>query len=885
MILFIRITFFNFLMLFAIYLSSQSSKKYTIKGGEQITIYYKSDLQSIVGAQSDDINQLTKILESQGYEFYRWNEKQWLVMPSSYMKSTIEDAINFNNYLQNNSESPTSVIQTVLTVGERTTKFSGGNNLISGKVVERRTKTLLIGAVVEIPKLKLAVITDANGEFQLSLKQGEYDMKLSYLGFESQSPKLIVNDKGSITIEMSESTTQLDEVVVSEKANDNNVRNTIVGVQQLTMKQIQKLPTLLGQTDAIKSLSVLSGVNNTAEGVGGISVRGGSVDQNLFILNDVPYSNPNHALGFIAAFNPDFVNKVDLYKGYIPPQYGGRLSSVISLKSKEGVKTKRNHRISLGLLNSGFYTEGPIVANRLSYAIGGRVSHANWLIKLINLPDARNSKINFYDLNGKLDYSLSNKTMIGIEAYKSNDLFTLFGETQFLYTNLSQSAYLRHIIDRNTSFYIRVSNHNYKSDLLNLVASNQDTLTSGIGGLNAKFMMSKTLNSSLSFSGGVEINILKITNGYQTSKAEITEEQLTEKPLIYSPFVEGDWKIMKNFTAQLGLRYNGYINQLTNPWNIYTNNNRSLENIKSIANPETESGTVYYSNIEPRLSLSLILDRTTSVKGGYTANSQYYSQISNSLAAAPIDYWKVSDKYFKPLLSNSYTLGIFKNFAKDKYETSVEVFYSKIKNTIDFIDFAELYSNPHLETDVVFGNGKNYGVEVSLNKNIGKITGKLNYTFSRALYQSFPDEYNIVNNGNWYRSPVDKPHVIDFLMSINVSQRVNFNFNFNYSSGRPISAPINRYADLNATNILFFGERNGYRIPDFHRLDVSMNINPSYKINSKVKHSWNFSVANVYARKNPYVVFFRQRIFESVKTYRYSILGTILPSASLKLDF
>ncbi|MFM2393332.1 MAG: hypothetical protein RLZZ546_1314, partial [Bacteroidota bacterium] len=342
---------------------------------------------------------------------------------------------------------------------------------------------------------------------------------------------------------------------------------------------------------------------------------------------------------------------------------------------------------------------------------------------------------------------------------------------------------------------------------------------------------------------------------------------------------------IKKLKFSVGLRavyFTSYSNKTTY---IYQNEILSLDNIKDSIDGKIGDPLRKKLNFEPRISFNYILSEDQSIKAGISRNNQYLTMMSNSLAPTPIDFWNVADYHFKPISGTNYFLGYFKNFSNSMWETSLEIYYTSLSNVQEYKDFASLLVNEHLETEIVFGKGKNYGAEFSINKNTGTITGKLNYTYSRALRKIDFVSQKAIGPKGWYPSIADKPHDINMFINFNLSQRISFNFNFNYSSGRPITVPINRYVDWNAGSILFFGERNSYRIPDYHRLDFALVIQQGYKADRKVKTNWNFSVLNLYGRKNAYSVFFEQRPFERLKTYKYSILGTILPSISVTTEF
>lgn len=875
---------------FTIFFSTQSYAQYTLTDAitgfhekSDTTIFYNIDhLVNIASAPccNQNFNEISKYLSTNNFVFIRYNQKQYVVVDKYKASLTFGDLLGIAAF----SSAPKSENIEHIVVNNGT--ITEGNVKISGTIKDQNDEPI-IGANIILNQENYGSSTDVDGTFLLDVTPGNYTANITAIGFNDKIVRLTATTNGQISITLLSEATQLDEIVVTERGQGENVRSKIVGLKELTVKQMKLLPSLMGQVDILKSLTILAGVNTNPDGIGGLNIRGSNPDQNLIVQNDMVYYNPSHALGFVSSFIPEFVGKVQLYKGYIPPKYGGRVSAVINSETKTGNYEKYKSKLNLGFTNSGIFFEGPINKNTTSFAIGGRVAHANWLLNFINVPENQKSKLNFYDGHVKIDHRLGQKSNIGIEGYLSNDNFLLLGDISFDYQTQNLQTYYRSILNKNTNLTVKLLMSDYKSSLNQLQGNASSLFESGIrtysGVIN---LLSTTRIGEIRY--GIDINQYNIAPGQfsstRTGNDSFSNKAQDETSLEIAPHLEISSNISSSLSITGGLRMVKFIAYGQRSFHLYTDQIYEEDRRYEMVNYSGKDVNASYYSIEPRFGIVYSPGKNISFKAGATRNFQYLNQISNSLAATPVDFWKSSDLHFAPIRSDNVYLGYFQDFFKNQYEFSTEVYFTRLTNIQEYKDFANLLGNEFLETEILFGKGRNYGTEFSLKKIGGKISGNLSYTFSRAMRQFDNIERDQINFGNWYPSIVDKPHNLNFLINFNVNKRLSFNFNFSYITGRPLTVPVNKYEELNVGNILFFGERNTYRIPDYHRLDFSLNLLPAYNLTKKLKYSWNFTILNLYGRKNPYSVFFRQNKQEPLYAYKYSILGIMLPSLSLNIE-
>jgi len=725
--------------------------------------------------------------------------------------------------------------------------------------------------------------TEVNGDFTITLSKGTFSFQLSAVGFEDKFIQLEVQSSGYTDISMISEAVLIDEVVIGGTSERSVITEITPGLQRLSVKELDAQSKFFGEIDVLRSLQSMSGVHNSGEGASGFNVRGGNADQNLILQDGHLIFNPSHALGFFSLFHPDLIQYVDLYKGGIPAKYGGRLSSVLSVETRDGSKDQFKVKGGLGLISSRLTVEGPIIKDKLSFIVGGRYSYANWIFNLVDDPIIDNSRALFNDITAKINGRITPTTNVGVSLLRSRDDFQFGEEARFDYSTISGEAYIKQIIGEKINVTLNYNKGRYTSSLFELKGNNQSKFTNFIDYQRAKLNVLFAASERININGGVEFNSYGVSPGevvpFGDASIRSPKSLAQEKATELVAYIEGQFELTDQLQISAGVRNTRFSNIGPDQIFLYPDGAiRSPANIiDSLSFGDGES-IVDYSGLEPRISILYELNSASSVKIGYARNYQYLAQISNTASATPIDIWQLSNRYVLPQTSDNFSIGYFKNWKEDLYETSLEVFYRNSENIIDYRDFADLLLNEHIETELVTGIGKAYGVELNVAKKFGSFLGNLSYTYSISERQVEANATQSgINNGAWYPSNYNIPHVLNLNLIKNF-KKSNLAINFTYRSGRPTTAPVSSYTNQNVVNIPIYSDRNQFNVPDFHRLDLSYTIGPWGKEGSAWSQSLTFSIYNMYFRRNAYSVYFRQNPFESVKAIRVATLGTMFPS-------
>lgn len=761
---------------------------------------------------------------------------------------------------------------------------------ISGVVRDLKSGDPLPRTNIQISDTQDGTTTDESGKFTLSLTPGAHVLSFSFIDYETIVIDLVAYKNGVINLDMEKVPFLLDEVVIQSQAIQ-EITTSRIGQTQLSMSELKRAPSFLGEVDLVKQVQNLPGVTTVGEAATGFNVRGGSVDQNLILYDGVPAFNSSHVFGFLTAFNPEAIRDVSFYRGGIPAEYGGRVSSVLDIQSKDGDFEKWNGKAGIGLITSNFMINGPLSKEKTSLAASFRSTYSDYLIRAIRTDyiDLRNSSVFFYDGTLKLTHILKNRSKLSFTGYSSKDSFNLTGDTTYQWNNLQGSARLDHQFSAKLGsvFLMGVSSYGYD-------VRNQNYLTAS--SLSYR-ITSTTLKAGFHYNAGKhQLNFgwqlvyyrfnpgaLKPESPVSNAKSVSMEKQNSIENALY---ITDEWSVNERFFAEAGLRIPIFSSYGKATINLYEDGSpREITNVVDTLYVKGGQTIKTYVGLEPRLSLRWMTSPTGSFKLGLSRMYQYLHLVTNSTAVTPVDIWQPSGYYFKPQRADQISVGYFKDFKQRKYGSSVEVFYKTINNILDFKDGAQLILNPHLETDLLQGKGKSYGVETFLSKNTGRLTGSLNYTYSRSFRTiAGPTSSESVNSGKQYPTNFDQPHVLNFSWKYNLSRRHFFTGNFTYHTGRPVTIPLSAFA-LENTTVAYFSARNQYRIPDYHRLDVALVIEGNHKRRKLFEGTWVISVYNVYARKNPYTVFFKSTGNGIPKPYQLSIIGTIFPSISYNVKF
>ncbi len=753
--------------------------------------------------------------------------------------------------------------------------------------VVRVGKEPAVGVAVFVESPNIGTATDKQGAYSLSLPAGRYNLTIRGLGVRTTRRQISVRGSGRLDLEVLPAATSLREVVVKGDK-QSNVRGMQMGVQKLDIKLIKQVPTVFGEADLLRVVTALPGVKTIGEGSTGFSVRGGGTDQNLVLFNGATIYNPAHLFGFFSAFNPDAVQSVELYKSAIPVRYGGRLASVLEIEGREGSRQKFGGSGGIGLLTSRLALEGPLGGGKGAFLVSGRTSYSDWLLHQVPSPALQNSAASFYDLSAYLTYDLGPNNSLAATGYLSHDRFRLASDTIYEYRNTAASLRWKHTFSPKLAgsltgtysrygFNLKTTRNEFAASTFDYEISQASLQANGSYLLHAKHTLDFGASSLL----------------YNTAPGN--QQPLGDKSLLLPTLIQHEravesavyaadrFDISPRLAVVLGLRYSFF--QALGPRQV-TEYLPGLSRSQSTATGTTDyaGGQVLasYGGPEWRLSAKYELTANSSVKASYTRTRQYIHQLTNTTVVSPTDSWKLSDKYIRPQVGDQYALGYYHNFKQNTVEFSVEGYYKRIHDFLDYKSGAVLLLNPNLETDVVNAEGRAYGVEVLLRKNVGKINGWLSYTYARSLVQvNTPTD--VVNGGSWYPSNYDKPHDVTLVGNYRFSRRFNAALNFNYSTGRPITLPLAKYYIDNAYRV-YYSDRNAYRVPDYYRVDLAVNFEGNHKIKKLAHSSWTLAVYNLTGRRNPYSVYFQSQGGQ-IKGYQLSIFGQPIPTITYNFKF
>jgi hypothetical protein len=688
---------------------------------------------------------------------------------------------------------------------------------------------------------------------------------------------------GEINIEMEKVPIFLDEVVIQDQG-VGEISTTRIGQIQLTMREIKRAPALLGEVDLIKQVQTLPGVTTVGEAATGFNVRGGSVDQNLILYDGLPVFNSSHVFGFFSSFNSEAIREVSFYSGGIPAEYGGRISSVLDIRSKDGDYEKWNIKGGVGMITSNLMIDGPLHSEKTSMAASFRSTYSDWLVSSIrtDYADLTNSSVFFYDGTLKITHLFEDHSKLSFSGYSSKDTFQLMGDSVYQWNNLQGSIKFDHQFSQNLSGEFVVGGSSYGYSVIN-----QDVLT-------ASELSYRIITSAAKAGFNYNSGLHKINFGWQllhykfdpgslkpgSPESNAKHLSLDTQSSIESSFHIADaWSLSEQLLVEAGARLPVFASFGPASVNIYENR-REISDIADTLKFNRGEPIKTYFGIEPRLSLRWTITPNSSFKLGYNRMFQFLHLVTNSTAVTPVDIWQPSGYYFKPQHADQGSVGFFRNLNNKKYSASVEIFYKKVENILDFKDGAQLILNRHLETDLLQGNGESYGIETYLAKNTGRLTGSMNYTYSRSFRLIAGSTLiESINRGEKYPANFDQPHILNLAWKYNLSRRHFFTGSFTYHTGRPVTVPLSVFA-LEQTTVAYFSGRNQYRIRDYHRLDLALVVEGNHKRKQKLKGTWVFSVYNVYGRKNPYTVFFKSSRGGIPRPYQLSIVGTIFPSVS-----
>ena len=769
--------------------------------------------------------------------------------------------------------------------------YSQEDYTINGYVLDSKSNELIIGASIIIEELQVGTVTNSYGFYSITLKQGEYKLRSQSLGYKDYSETINLNKNTSLNLYMEEEIESLDAVVVTENNEEIDIELPVLSLNILSGKTIRQTPVVFGESDILKTIQLLPGVSSAGEGASGFNVRGGGADQNLILFDEAIIYNSSHLFGLFSVFNSDAIKEVKLFKGGIPSSYGGRLSSVLDVYQKDGNNQNFSFNGGIGAISSRFLAEGPIQKNKSSFLVASRGTYAHLFLKLTDIENIAY----FYDLNTKSNFVIDKKNKIYLSGYFGRDLFKLDGTFSNTYGNSTLNLRWNHLINEKTFTNTSLIFSNYYYGLqLDFVGFDWK---SGIEILNLKFDLKNYFSNNLQFNCGTNIIYYDFRPGKifpLTEDSGINESTLNKKfAFENAAYFDVIHSISNKLSLRYGLRINQFIRLSQTGLKTYLNDSPVIydpvleiyNGAEPLTNNFTSENNVFktFNNLEPRFNLSFNRNND-SFKFSYNRLNQYIHLISNTNSPQPLDIWTPSGPYIDPQKLDQFALGYYKNIKEFKLES--EIFYKKIKNRLDYIDGADLVANDDIERTLLKGKARAYGLELLLKKNKGRNQFWISYTLSKSE-QKTPGLNNIgpgINNGEWYLSPYDKTHDISINSKFKINEKLTLNTNFIYQTGQPTNYPNAQYQYMNLS-IPNYGLRNSNRLPNYHRLDISLNLLPKKNKSRKLKSEWVFGIYNLYNRDNASSILFRKND-ETLRNeaVQISIFG-IVPSVTYNFNF
>jgi hypothetical protein len=756
--------------------------------------------------------------------------------------------------------------------------FAQDKFTISGTVKDKQSGELLIGASVKLLPLPGGTTTNAYGFFSVTQAPGAYTLQVSFVGYTLHEQAISLSADQQLVIEL-QPAAALQEVIVSNKKKNANISRPLMGMEKLNVNLINQLPVLLGERDVLKSIQLLPGVKGAGEGNSGFYVRGGGADQNLILLDEAPVYNASHLLGFFSTFNSDAIKDVTMYKGGMPSQYGGRLSSVVDVKMKDGNNRGFNVNGGIGLIASRLNLEGPIVKEKGSFIVSGRRSYADLFLKLSTDSSLKNNKLYFYDLNLKANYSLGANDRIFLSGYFGRDVLG-FGETfNTDWGNATGTLRWNHILNNqlfsNTSLIF--SDYNYKISFKS--GSDRFMITSRIQDINLKQDFDWYIDgfNKLKFGANairhsVSPGRIETTSASGIKSREIENRYSWESAL----YASHEWTPAEKINITYGLRVSNLL--ATGPGTFYTYNAEG-NTIDTVVYEKGKKVAGYW-NLEPRFSASYQLTADKSIKASYNRNVQNLHLLTNSTSASPTDLWLPSSQNVKPEIADQVSLGYYQNFKDDLYELSLETYYKALYNQIDYRNGATVRANDHMESELLYGEGRAYGVEFLIKKKAGRFNGWIGYTLSKT-----ERKFDGINNGNYFNARQDRTHDLSVVSIYKLNHRWSFSGTFVYYTGNAVTFPGGKY-HVDGQTVFLYPQRNAHRMPAYHRMDLAATIEGKHNTSRRYQSSWTFGLYNVYGRENAYVINFKDNPDDPSKTMaEQTSLFRFIPSITWNFKF
>ncbi len=848
---------------------------------------------------------LNEVLKSTKINFYikdkntiilTQNEIIYDTLPNRFF-GTYEDSISVTEtqkkkiitpFFSSTKKSSKKETLETIKIGKATRGNLRQNFRLAGYVKNVKSGKPLTNAIIAVNGKDINAKTDQKGYYDIELDVGLNILEINAIGMEKFKKKVIIYSDGRYDISLDERIELLEEVFIENEVN-NNV-SEVVTKTKIDVEESKNIPLALGERDVLKVATTLPGITTAGEGASGYNVRGGKSDQNLILLDDAVVYNPQHFFGIFSALNPFALGEVNIYKNSIPAEFGGRLSSVFDIQTKDARIDSLKGEVSIGPVTGNILLEAPIVKDKAGLMVGGRGAYANWVLRSLDDESLQNSEASFYDIVAKYNHLLSERSKLEAMAYVSRDDFSITSDSLYVYNNRAMSLRWNYRFNEKNTGKLSLSNSQYKFDIEYDGPTNTDfDLGYSIDETQLKLHFNYLYSDNIKFDYGLSSKLYEVNPGSIDPEGEesiVTPQRIEEeRGLESAAFLTAEVGLSEKLTLDAGLRYSMYNALGEGTQNVYQDGSpRSEETVVETLSFDKNEIIETYGGLEYRMSARYLFGEDFSVKASYNKTLQFIHTLSNNTTVSPIDTWKLSDLNIEPQSAQQYALGLYKNFSENAYELSLEGFYKRSKNILDFKTGADILLNENIETEVLQGNGKSYGVELLLKKQKGKLYGWLGYTYSRSFIQldsEFREER--VNAGDYFPSNFDKPHDFSLVANYKFTRRFSLATNFVYQTGRPVTFPVGNFI-FNGSEFTVFSDRNKFRIPDFYRLDIGFNIEGNHKKN-KIAHSfWTISIYNVLGRNNPFSVFFVTEDGE-VKGLQSSIFSVPVPSITYNFKF
>ena len=838
-------------------------------------IYYVRDTSDNKGytirvPREEFLKRAFEELEGNGYVITRYDGKYFVIrgtdiattLPPGYFearKPVVDTA--FQKYLSDQVTTMTFQNK-VYEIGDPDTRQKLSKATVRGYVRDITSGEPLVGVSVYLDDGKAYTQTDAYGFYKLTVPTGPDKLGFSGYSLEDMKLDLMVYGDGSLDVVMKEKVFTLKGAVVTSESMSQH-RTPKMGVEVVRMSTIKNVPVVFGEADALKVVMTLPGVKSVGEASSGFNVRGGSTDQNLILFNEGTIYNPNHMFGILSSFNPDVINDVELYKSSIPAQYGGRISSVLEVRSRDGNSKKVQGSLGLGLLTSRLHLEGPLVKDRTTFILGGRTTYSNWIFRL--LPDNSNyhgGKASFQDVNLGLTHKVNERNTLHLYGYFSRDKFSFSNDTIFRYRNINGALKWHSLFNDRHSMTFTAGYDSYHygiEDRFNAHAAY--ALNTAVDQYFAKLNFKSSISNAHTITYGVNATVYNLNPGslqpVGDSSLVLGRDLEHEHAVEAALYVSDNWMIGEHLSLEGGLRWSQFLRA---------------------------GCSRFMGGPEVRLSGKYSFNDVTSVKAGFNTMRQYIHMISNSINVSPTDSWRLSSDQLRPQTGWQAAAGFYRTLLDNTLDLSLEAYYKRVKHFIDYKSGAVLVMNPNLADDLIDTENRSYGVEIMAKKAVGKLNGWVSYTYSRSRLRETEDRgVNTINNGDWYNAPYDKPHDVKVVANYKFTHRYSISANLDYSTGRPVTIPIGRYYYQNGMRLVY-SERNGYRIPDYFRLDLALIIEPSHYLKKLTHMSFTLGCYNVTGRKNPYSVYYSSE-GGRISGHMLSVFATQIPYVNFNLKF